>query len=78
MCASFQNSDGRASFPAVDSSQLHVGQSHADQNDSQQSHLVLPEAPHGVVNVLHFQECLPWDSAAGQDTLRVSVWIVVD
>lgn len=77
MCGSFEDSDGWASFPAIDSSQLHVGQSHADQHDSQQSHLVLPEAPRGVVDALHFQEFLPWDSAARQDVLRVGVWIVV-
>jgi len=52
------------SFPAVDSSQLYVGQRHADHCDAQQSHLVLPEAPHGVVDVLVFQEQLPWDAAA--------------
>lgn len=47
--------DAWASFPAVDSSQLHVGQGHADQYHSKQSHLVLPEAPHRVVDALYFQ-----------------------
>lgn len=56
--------DWGESFPAVDSSQLHIGQDHADNYDSQQSHLVLPEAPHRVVDVLFFQEQLPWDAAA--------------
>lgn len=78
MCGSFEDRDGWASFPAVDSAQLHVGQSHADQNDSQQSHLVLPEAPHGVVDFLHLQESLPWDSATRQEALRASVRIVVE
>lgn len=64
--------DGGASFPAVDSSQLDVGQGHADQQDSQQSHWVLPEAPHRVVDALYFQELLPWDSAARWHTLRMS------
>lgn len=48
-----------ASFPAVDSSQLDVGQAHADKYDSQQGHHVPPEAPHGVVDTLLFQEIFP-------------------
>lgn len=58
------------SFPAVYSSQLHIGQEHADNYDSQQSHLVLPEAPHRVINALLFQEQLPWD-AVRQEKLSV-------
>lgn len=52
MCSSFEDGGGWASFPAVDSPQLHVGQSQEDQYESQQSHVVLPEAPHGVVDAL--------------------------
>lgn len=78
MCSSFEDGGRWASFPAVNSPQLHVGQSQEDHYESQQSHLILPEAPHRVVDALCLQEQLPWDSAAREDTLRVSVWIVVD
>lgn len=61
--------------PAVYATQLNVCQEHAGQYDSQQCHLVLPETPLWVVDLLLLQKHLP--RGAATQTVSVNLCVCV-